>query len=337
MKKIYQVSILPLFLSILLISSCGNKRCGEHINTSDININLEIERLEDDFFALTSKDEAIRFMDDNPVLTEAFYQRSQYPHDSILVNKLLALSSNPYLDTVRTEVDLLFDELADVRESFEDAFARIKYYYPEFEPPEIKTIITGLGDGSDLYVSPELIILGLDWFLGEKGTYQPQDIPQYIRKRLNKAYLVPSCLLFLSDSFNATTLEDKTMLAEMIYFGKAYAFTKEMLPCTPDSIILGYSQQEIDGINFNQERIWAHFVEESLLFETNHFVKTKYLNERPNVPEIGDKCPGRIGRWLGWQIIQNYREESGIDFVGLMKETDAGKIFTQSKYRPTPH
>ena len=337
MRRIYQFVTLLLFLGILLISSCGDKPCGENINTDEIIVNVEIERLEDDFFVLASEQEALRFMEDNPVLAEAFYQRSQYPHDSVLVNKLLGLSSNPYLDTVRKEVDLLFDELTDISESFENAFARIKYYYPEFEPPEIKTIITGLGDGSDLYVSPELIILGLDWFLGEKGTYRPQDIPQYIRKRLNKEYLVPSCILFLSDSFNATALEDKTMLAEMIYFGKAYAFTKEILPCAPDSVILGYGQQEIDGINFNQERIWAHFVEESLLYETNHFVKTKYLNERPNVPEIGDKCPGRIGRWLGWQIIQNYQEESGIGFVDLMQETDAGKIFTQSKYRPNPH
>ena len=336
MCRIYRFFTLPFFVSTLLISSCGDTPCGENINTDEIVVNVEIERLEREFFALASSEGVLRFMDDNPVLAEAFYQRSQYPHDSILVNKLLALSSNPYLDTVRKEVDLLFGELTDIKASFENAFKRIKYYYPDFQPPEIKTIITGLGDGSDLYISPDVIILGLDWFLGEKGTYQPKDIPQYIRKRLSKDYLVPSCILFLSDSFNATSLEDETMLAEMIYFGKAYAFTQEILPCTPDSIILGYDQQEIEGINFNQERIWAHFVEESLLYETNHFEKVKYLNERPGVPEIGDKCPGRIGRWLGWQIVQGYQAESDIDFVGLMQETDAGKIFTQSKYRPNP-
>ena len=326
MRRIYQFFTLPAFLGLLLISSCGDTPCGENINTDNIYINVEIERLEDEFFALRSPDDVLAFMDNNPALAEAFYQRSQYPHDSILVNKLLALSSNPYLDTIRREVDAYFDELTDIKTSFEHAFARIKYYYPEFQPPKLQTIITGLGDGGDLYISPELIIIGLDWFLGEDGTYQPQDIPEYIRQRLDKDYLVPSCILFLSDSFNATNLEDKTMLAEMIYFGKAYAFTEEMLPCLPDSIILGYSKEDIEGINFNQERIWAHFVDESLLFETNHFVKVKYLNERPNVPEIGEKCPGRIGRWLGWQIIKEYQKEAGIGFVELMQETDAGKL-----------
>ena len=334
MKSAYQVLIIPL--SLLLISSCAEKQCGEDINTEHLTVNVEIERLEDAFFALNSAEEAIGFMDAYPVLAEAFYQRSQYPHDSVLVNKLLGLSSSPHLDTVRMEVDLLFGDLNDIRESFEEAFKRIKYHYPGFEPPKIQTIITGLGDGSDLYVSPDLIILGLDWFLGEGATFRPKDIPQYIRRRLNKAHLVSSCILFLSDSFNATNLENKTMLAEMVYFGKAYAFTREMLPCIPDSVLLGYSQEEIDGINYNQERIWAHFIEESLLYEANHFVKIKYLNERPNIPEIGDKCPGRIARWLGWQVIRKYREGTGTEFAALMKETDANKIFTQSKYRPDP-
>ncbi|MDN5216372.1 gliding motility lipoprotein GldB [Fulvivirgaceae bacterium BMA12] len=337
MRGIYWLVELTLLATILLISSCGDKPCGEDIDIQNIDVNVEIERLEDEFFELTTAEEAITFLDENPVLSEAFYQRSQFPNDSILVNKLLSLAGSPYLDTMRREVDTLFGELTDIRASFEGAFRRIKYYYPEFQPPEIKTIITGLGDGSDLYISPELIIIGLDWFLGEAGSYAPNNIPQYIKQRLTKDYLVPSCIMFLSDPFNATALEDKTMLAEMLYFGKAYAFTKEMMPCISDSLILGYSGQQIKEINFNQERIWGHFVDESLLYETNHFVKVKYLNERPNVPEIGDKCPGRIARWLGWQVIQNYRKKSDIGFVDLMKEVDAGEIFRQSKYRPTPH
>jgi len=93
----------------------------------------------------------------------------------------------------------------------------------------------------------------------------------------------------------------------------------------------------VDGINHNQERIWSHFIDKSLLYDTNHFTKKKYVDERPSIPEIGDDCPGRIGRWLGWKIIQKYKKESGTELTDLMEEVDAKKIFMQSKYRPENH
>lgn len=321
----------------LLLYSCGDKECGDDIPVDENLAMVEIQRLEDDFFQLSTYKDAVLFLDNNPAVAEAFFQRSQYPHDSIIINRLLKLSQNPYLDTIRLEVNKEFGQLTDITLTFTQVFNRIKYYYPDFKAPMIKTMITGLADGGDIIVTPDVILIGLDWFLGRSATYKPSDVPAYILERMQKDYLVPTAILFLSNAFNATKLEDKSMLAEMIYYGKAYAFTRKMLPCVPDSILLGYTNKELEGINFNEERIWAHFVNESLLYENNHFIKVKYLNERPNVPEIGDDCPGRIGRWLGWEIIKAYEGRSKEDFVSMMNNTDVANIFMQSKYRPNPH
>ena len=64
-------------------------------------------------------------------------------------------------------------------------------------------------------------------------------------------------------------------------------------------------------------------------------MKQKFLGERPNVYEIGDKCPGRIGRWLGWQIVEAYAEETGASVQAIMSEKDASKILRMSKYKPS--
>ncbi len=327
-----------VFLGLLFtFYSCGDKNCGEDIDISSIEVAVTIERLEDEFFNLKTKEGVLDYLDKHQVLAEVFYHRSQYPHDSIVVNRLLALAKNPGLDTVYKETQEEFGNMADLKLEFEAAFKRVKYYYPDFEAPKIETTVTGFVNGSDLYMSDSLIIIGLDWYLGEKGTFRPMDVPQYILARMRKEYIVPSAIMLLSSKYAKVDGEDKTMLADMLFYGKAYEFSKTMMPCTPDSLIAGYTQYDVDGINHNQERIWSHFIDKSLLYDTNHFTKKKYVDERPSVPEIGDDCPGRIGRWLGWKITQKYRTESGVVFTDLMKETDAKKIFMQSKYRPENH
>ena len=43
---------------------------------------------------------------------------------------------------------------------------------------------------------------------------------------------------------------------------------------------------------------------------------------------------GAQGEYTGLLVIKAYQEETEEDFVDVMKETDAQKILTQSKYRP---
>ena len=63
-------------------------------------------------------------------------------------------------------------------------------------------------------------------------------------------------------------------------------------------------------------------------------MKQKFLAERPNVYEIGDKCPGRIGAWVGWQIVNEYMEKSNVSVQQLMEQTDHNEIFGKSGYKP---
>ena len=108
-----------------------------------------------------------------------------------------------------------------------------------------------------------------------------------------------------------------------------------MLPCTPDSTLIWYDQKEFDGINENQEIVWAHFIENELLFETSHLVKKKYLDERPKTFEIGTECPPRVATWLGWQIVKKYSSDKPkVSLQELMQLSDAKAIFDESKYRP---
>jgi gliding motility-associated lipoprotein GldB len=323
---------LCLLATIVLLFSCRKKGCDIPEEIERIPVKVEIERLEKQFFAASSKQDIVNFLDDHPVFAERFLQRKNYPSDSALINAMYALATNPELKKLAAEADQTFGDMAEEKRQLETAFKSIKYYYPEFREPQVKTFVSGLNQ--DLLVSDSLLVFGLDFFIGKNASYRP-DTYEYILARYERPNMVPAAMLLLSNRFNKTNFLDRNLLAEMINTGKAYYFVKAILPCAPDSTIIGYSGQQLADVHHNEGRIWAHFVEKSLLFEKSPFVVNKYIGERPSTPEIDPTSPGRLGTWVGWQIVRKYMARNPkVTLQELMADDDYQKIFNESKYKP---
>ena len=325
---------LALVMIIVVIFSACNSSDKEPPDVSDIDVSLQITRWDQQLFQLSTKEEVAGFLNEHRLFGEEFLHVDQYPHDSLAVNYLLNFLSNPGSKVLQQEIEEVFGDMSDLQQEFQQAFQYLKNYYPQSQVPRIYTAVTGFS-GNDLYVSDSVIIVGLEYYLGDSATYRPLDFPNYILKRYRPEYIVPSSVLLLSTPYNRSPFEDQTMLAEMIYFGKAYYFSQQILPFATDSLLIGYSGQDLTNVYNNQDVIWAHFVEKKLLYETSHFTKKKYMDERPTTVEIGNKCPGRIGEWLGWQIVMKYMKENPqISLDQLMESEDVQGIFTQSRYKP---
>jgi hypothetical protein len=303
------------------------------VNANDIN--LDIVQLQEVLPEISDRAEMVSFLNDNPVIGEIFLKRNQFPNDSIMIMELLARFSNPHIDSLQDDVSRIFGSLDELNSSLRLAYANYQFYYPETPLPQIKTVTTGIAH--DLFVSDSLVVIGLDYYLGDDSKYRPIGLFQYMLPRYSPEMITPSIMLIygISPRINKLNPSNKTMLADMITYGKAYYFAKHMLPCTPDSVILSYTAEDMVGVRDNAGTIWTHFLENDLLFETNHMVKKKYLDERPKTYEIGDKAPGRIGTYVGWDIVRSYmRQNSDITLQELMEESDPQKILNGSNYAP---
>ncbi len=324
-----------MFISIAIFS-CKSDDCIESPDVSAIEIIVEIERLDRVLHKISSKNELAELLSENTVFAEEFLNLSQYPSPKILVDQYFKLLNDRNIDSLFIEIENTYGDLSDIRRQFEEAFRYLKYYYPELKVPKIKTVATGLI--GDLYLSDSLIIIGLDYYLGLKGKYIPKDIPGYILKRYDKPYVVPQIMLMYSNLYNKTNFKDKTALADMIYYGKAYYMAKNLMPCTPDSLFTGYSTFETTDIDEHEPVIWASILENEVLFETDPRVKDKFMSERPKTIEVGENCPGRIGRWIGWKIVDKYTSQhTEVSLPNLMKMENALTIFNESKYKPIPY
>lgn len=332
---------LLLFASFtLLLISCKKdkeEQCAFIPNKKGIAVNVKIESLEDSLPSITSKQQLVDFFGRHPVIRDSFFGRNQYPNDSVFINELYNRFTNPHIDTLLLETHRVFGDLSELKKNFTEAFSNLKYYYPQFKEPKIQTIVSGFQ--TDLFVSDTLIIVSLDYYLGKGAKYKPQ-LYDYMLRRYHKDFIVPSVLLLygIDPKTNKTNLADKTVLADMIAYGKAYYFAKRMLPCLPDSILMGYKAEEMKGSRDNEDKIYIRLVENQVLYSTSHKIKEKYISERPKTLEVGEKCPGRIGTWIGWRIVDAYADKhTDKTLPEIMSLPDSEAIFKEAKYRPKPN
>lgn len=332
MKKYFGFAIL-----IIVLWSCGKEeeeKCVFAPDVSGIAVDVTFERFEDTLAGVTSKQKLVDLFTREPLIRDYVFRRTTYPNDSVFLNTIYKRLTNPHIDTLLMETHRVFGDGSDLKAQFTRAFANMKYYYPDFVPPKVQTVISGLD--TDMFFSDTLIIVSLDSYLGAGARFRP-NVYEYQLRQYVKENIVPSCMLLygISDRFNKTRLQDKTVLADMIAYGKSFYFAKHMLPCVPDSVLIWYSEQEIRGSRKNQDLIWKRFIDDKVLYSTSHQVKQKYLGERPKTLDVGPECPGRIAQWVGWQIVNAYMESHPeTTLQQLMAQSDAEKIFKESKYKP---
>ena len=272
-----------LFLLIFGFSCTPESTC---INAPALNeidkVSVNIERLEQTLFKLETIQEVEDFITTRPILADEFLGRQEYPSATILASELFKRVKNPYVDTLYNETLTSFGDLSTLKSEFEEAFSYIKHYYPDFKAPQIKTMITGFGS-SEMYVGKNQVIIGLEYYLGKGAKYSPPGIPQYILPRYDKAYIVPAVVLLYADRYLKEEIKDQTMLADMMYYGKKFYFAKQMMPCASDSVLVWYSGTQLKEVDENKDAIWFHFLNNELLYETNHFTKQKYMDERADL------------------------------------------------------
>lgn len=325
-------------LSLIILLGCQSKKTSEIQAFKPIKI--DFQRIDRQIAEAESVKQIDSILKKNPEITQVYFHctKEKIP---LLAKDLFNLFKNPALNSFYKQSQLPnFYGGERLEIELTTAFQAIFNQFPQTKMPKIRTIFSGFGGiGSEftaqnLILSDSLIIIGLDFFMGKKGFFLPPNVYDYQIRRLEPEALVGQVVLQYSAFFNQQNPQDHTLLSDMIWYGKGYAFTKKMLPNLADSLLFGYTKKELAETEAFQGQVWEHFIDQSLLFKKEEFVKAKYIGERPKTPEIGPACPGSIGRWLGYTIVTHYLDQNPkIDLPALMANIEPNKIFLASRYR----
>ena len=129
---------------------------------------------------------------------------------------------------------------------------------------------------------------------------------------------------------------DKDLLSQMIYRGKQLYLKDVLLPDYSDAEKMGCTPEQIKWCEENEEQLWKYFIENDLLYSTNPQLKSRFIDTAPFSKfyiNIDKESPGRVGVWLGWQIVRSYMKNNNVTLSQLL-ETKEEEIFKKSKYKP---
>lgn len=315
------IKYLILLCSFFIIISCDKKLKIEN-EVASIPVELKIERFDKAFYETPTKDIA--------------RLKSNYPYffpmgtpDSVWTNKM----KNPLYRELYTEVQEKFPTLELLNSDLEMLFKHLKFYYPKTKTPKIVTLISEMDYLNKVIYTDSLVLISLDLYLGKDHKFY--DFPDYLRQNFEPNQIMPDLVSsFASKKIVPPTQND--LLSQMIYFGKELYLKDLLLPTTSDAEKIGYTPAQITWCTENEGYIWRYFMEEKLIYSTDSKLANRFINLAPFSKfylEIDNESPGRVGTWIGWQIVRSFMENNEVNLSDLM-QIDAKEIFNKSKYKP---
>jgi hypothetical protein len=332
--------ILLLSLAVPVMISC--KKSLYKVNTSSIDVKIEIKRLEKDLFTLNPDKipEKVPYLKSN---YKGFLQLFSYVintgdiDDSSFGDFLIRFCTDKQNNDVYNMTMKLYPDLKAIESEMQEAFRHYLYYFPGRTIPDIFTCITGFNNS--IITGDSVLGISLDRYLGADCEYYPRlEIYKYIAARMTRENIVPDCIYSWGASewdFSTIKYSADNVLSEIIHYGKLKYFEKCMLPATTDEIIFGFTPDQMKFCRNNESQMWQYLIENDLLFNSDQFIIRKLTGEAPFTSYFTNESPGMAAIWLGFRIVESYMMKNpGINIKDLMKATDVQEILEKAKYSP---
>lgn len=313
---------LSLSIILLAILACKSEAKKEVIIPA-VEVTVSIDRFEQKFYT-TTKNTLPALKKEYPYLFPA-----QNP-DSIWLQKI----NDENEKELYLQSQGVFKNLDNEREQIEALFKQVKQQHPKFKTPKIITLITNLDYQNKVIYADSLLFVSLDMYLGKNNNVY-QDFPMYLSQNFEKPQLIVDIATAISEKFYAKQ-RNRQFLYMLINEGKKMYALDSYLPLVSDASKIGYQQNQLNWAKANEAEIWKYFIENKMLYSTNTQLYERFIANAPFSKfyiDIDKESPGRIGVWVGWQIVRSYMNNNNVTLQQLL-QTNAEEIFKKSKYKP---
>ena len=338
----YAISFIFIFITLSSFNSCAGNTEKPHNKTyvQDQSI-LKIQRFDKDFHSYLA----------NPTEEQYTILRTKYPNflkafgvvtvnlqDEELDNPVLfkhlmePYFSNAALSKIYADALTLFSDLSTYELELTKANDLIKTYFIGKELPGLSIHVSGFK--ANTIVLDSIISVSTDKYLGKDYSGYKTFFESYQTIQMQPKYIVRDFLkAWLMSEFRETN-QRKNLLSEVIYQGKILYALNELLPEWDESDILGYTEQQQEWCEEHAKDIWKMTIDHNYLFNSDSQVIQKYMEDAPYTAIISAESPGRVGLWLGLQIIKNYAKNTGHDLQSILLENNNQLLLKSAKYNP---
>ncbi len=307
---------------LCLFFSCSDKN-ETKIDVSEIKVDFSIKRYDIDFYNSNAK-----------TLTNV---KLKYPYlfpNQFTDSLALAKINNKDEQELFAETQKIYDDLLPLKNQLNSLFKHIKYYNSRFKEPDVVTLLSNIDYESRVIYADSLLLISLDVYLGKQHRFYV-DYPKYIKENNTKEHLVVDVANAIINK-QVHPSNKRRFIDKMIFEGKKMYLLDLYLPNISDQEKIGYSSDKFNWANANEQQIWMYFIDRKILFSTDLNLNARFLENAPFSKfymEQDNLSPGKIGVWLGWQIVRSFMEKNDVSLQELLKMNE-DEIFKKSNYKP---
>ncbi len=256
--------------------------------------------------------------------------------DTINLINLSLFINDPNIRRLSSLVQKRYADLKPLKSDLENKLSRYRSYFPEKPSPIVYTYISGLNVEMPVLFTDSAMAIGIDMFLGnDQVIYREGSIPEYKIARMTQAYIVPECMKAVAGNVIVADADDQTLLNKMITTGKVLYFLDAIFPDLADNMKIGYTTEQLEWCRVNEENIWKFLIGNQLLYNSEPAAASKLMADGPFTSGFDEQSPGRLGAWVGWQIVRAYASHNqDLSLRQIMQATRAQEILEESKYKP---
>ncbi len=308
---------------LVLISQCGGPEPGIPENIRKIPVSLQVTRFDSIFNRATPAD--------LPALKAEYpYLFPEQYEDSVWISTM----NDTLQIELREAVGTSFADFQPYEAELELFFKHVAYYFPGTPLPKVLTVTSNVDYRNRVILTDSILLIGLDNYLGPEHEFY-EGLANYIATELDPAFIVSD----VADEFNRRIVPppaDRSFVSRMVYYGKGLYLKDRLMPLAPDSVKIRYSDSELAWARENEDQIWRYFIEGELLYSTDSKLGPRFLDPAP-FSKFGllldNESPGRIGQFIGWQIVRAYMEKNNPGLPELLA-TPEEELFRASNYKP---
>jgi hypothetical protein len=336
-------NIFWAILLLMLVVSCQNKKKIPNVN--HIKVELMIDRFDKEFanINLAKISEALDTLQlkYNTFLPDYLFKIMGLPPQADSVTKQIGyFLKDSFYKQIQSDAAIVFKNLDAPKAELQQSLQFVKYYFPNYQLPNKLVTFVGPIDGIGCAITTDHnLAIGLQGYLGANysaynNSFIAQIYPSYKTKRFAQNYIAFNCIKNIIDEMYPQKFVGRPLAERVVELGKKMFVIDAVMPNTPDSVKLGYTQFQLDECTKNEAVIWAFFVQSNLLFEKENSIIMSFVNDGPKTPELSENSPGNIGQFTGWQIVKKWMEQHKQITLQQLMQTPAITIFNEANYKP---
>jgi hypothetical protein len=304
---------VPWAMALALLMGCsGNGPTPMEVKPAPLHI--KVERLDQDLFKAVDDTAGnfnlklyAKYGEFYKLYVERVLQAAAFgdPRLPMALNRFV---HDPDWSKVQQRADSVLGDMAEQEAGFNEAFGRLKAFFPDSLVPRIIAYNSGFNYG--VLPTDSVLGFGVEWFVGKTSPVvqylSPELFPQYRKDRMRPEMLVPSVVKGWLQVHYTRDVRGEDLLTNFVVIGKVMVLLDALLPETDASLKFAFTPQQLKWCEDHEFNTWREIVGKELLYSKDPKEVDRFMNDGPFTPGFPRESPGHIGEWIGYRMVSSY-------------------------------